>query len=141
MQMTGSYIILNDNRDGMLYTPEMSRRARAIDLWATLKSLGSTGVAELVEELHSKAVYFADRLKAVDHRIEICNDVVFNQVVVRFMDDASTEKLMHDVQNAGVCWFGGAKWQGQSVIRISVCSYKTTYDDIDVCVAHIKSLL
>lgn len=141
MQMTGSYIILNDNRDGMLYTPEMSRRARAIDLWATLKNLGSTGVAELVEELHAKALYFADKLKAVDPRFEICNDVVFNQVVVRFIDDTHTEKLMHDVQNAGVCWFGGAKWQGQSVIRISVCSYKTTYEDIDVCVAHIKALL
>jgi glutamate/tyrosine decarboxylase-like PLP-dependent enzyme len=141
MQMTGSYIILNDNRDGMLYTPEMSRRARAIDLWVTLKCLGSTGVAELVEELHAKALYFAESLKAVDQRLEILNNVVFNQVIVRFQDDAKTEQLMRDVQNGGVCWFGGAKWQGQSVIRISVCSYKTTYDDIDLCVAHIKALI
>jgi len=141
MQMSGSYIQPTNHRDGMSYTPEMSRRARAIDLWATLKSLGRSGVAELVEELHAKAHYFADQLKMIDSHFEILNDIVFNQVIVRYYDDARTESLMQAVQNSGVCWFGGAKWQEKSVIRISVCSYKTTYSDIDISIAHIASLL
>lgn len=138
MHMTGSYIIYNENRDGMLYTPEMSRRARAIDLWATLKGLGSDGVAELVEELHAKAEYFANRL--MEGGLTILNDVVFNQVLARFEDDTKTEELIKRIQASGVCWLGGAKWHRKSVMRISVCSYKTTYEDIDKSVEEILRL-
>ena len=129
MHMTGSYIIYNENRDGMLYTPEMSRRARAIDLWATLKGLGRKGVAELVEELHCKAVYFSRLLE--EGGLQILNDVVYNQVLVYYNNDRKTEALIKGVQESGVCWLGGSKWSGKSVMRISVCSYKTTYDDIE----------
>jgi len=129
MHMTGSYIIYNENRDGMLYTPEMSRRARGIDLWATLKGLGKKGVAELVEELHSKAEYFSQLLE--EGGLQILNDVVFNQVLVHFENDSKTEALIKRVQESGVCWLGGAKWSGKSVMRISVCSYKTSYEDIE----------
>lgn len=130
MHMTGSYIILSEDRDCMLYTSEMSRRARAIDLWATLKGLGKNGVAELVLELHHKAVYFAELLK--EGGLEILNDVVFNQVLVRFESDEKTDALIKGIQESGVCWLGGAKWKGESVIRISMSSYKTTYEDIDM---------
>lgn len=129
MHMTGSYIIYNENRDGMLYTPEMSRRARAIDLWATLKGLGRKGVAELVEELHCKAEYFSRLLE--EGGLQILNDVVYNQVLVYFDNDRKTEALIKGVQESGVCWMGGSKWSGKSVMRISVCSYKTTYNDIE----------
>ncbi|NLK35580.1 MAG: aspartate aminotransferase family protein, partial [Gracilibacteraceae bacterium] len=135
MHMTGSYIIYNENRDGMLYTPEMSRRARAIDLWATLKGLGRRGVAELVEELHCKAVYFSRLLQ--DGGLQILNDVVYNQVLVYFDNDRKTEALIKGVQESGVCWMGGSKWSGKSVMRISVCSYKTTYDDIEISAKEI----
>lgn len=138
MHMTGSYIIYNENRDGMLYAPEMSRRARAIDLWATLKGLGSTGVAELVEELHAKAVYFSDALRAGG--LEILNEVVYNQVLAYFKNSKMTEELIKRIQKSGVCWLGGATWQGKSVMRISVCSYKTTYEDIDKSVADILKI-
>ncbi len=129
MHMTGSYVIYNENRDGMLYTPEMSKRARAIEIWATLKGLGSIGVSELVQELHSKAVYFADQLHEAG--FEILNEVVFNQVLVRYHSDEKTEELIKRIQISGICWVGGAKWSEKSVMRISVCSYKTTYTDID----------
>ena len=129
MHMTGSYIIYNDNRDGMLYTAEMSRRARAIDLWAVLKGLGKKGVSELVYELHSKAKYFSKLLE--DGGLQILNEVVFNQVLVHFDNDIKTEALVKGVQQSGICWLGGSKWLGKSVMRISVCSYKTSYLDIE----------
>ena len=129
MHMTGSYIIYNDNRDGMLYTTEMSRRARAIDLWALLKGLGKRGVSELVYELYSKAKYFSQLLE--EGGLQILNQVVFNQVLVHYENDNKTEALVKGVQQSGVCWLGGAKWSSKSVMRISVCSYKTSYADIE----------
>ena len=135
MHMTGSYIVYSEKRDGMLYTPEMSRRARGIEVWATLKALGKKGISELVLELHNKAKYFAELLQ--DNGLEILNDVVFNQVLVRYKDDEKTEKLIKMVQQSGVCWMGGSKWQDKSVMRISVSSYKTSYEDIDISAKEI----
>ena len=138
MHMAGSYIILSEARDNMLYTAEMSRRARAIDLWAALKGLGKTGVSELVWELHQKAVYFADLLEKGG--LEVLNDVVFNQILVRFQTDDLTNTLIQNIQNSGVCWLGGANWEGKAVMRISVCSYKTSYEDIDLSASDILKL-
>lgn len=138
MHMVGSYIIFSDERDGMMYTAEMSRRARAIDLWATLKGLGKQGVSELVWELHQKAVYFSELLKEAG--FEILNDVVFNQVLVRYKSDEKTSKLIKGIQESGVCWLGGSKWNGKTVMRISVSSYKTTYEDIDISVKEILKI-
>ena len=138
MHMVGSYIQLSEDRDSMLYTAEMSRRARAVDLWATLKGLGKNGVAELVWELHRKAVYFAEELERGG--LEILNEVVFNQVLVHFQFDERTDLLIEKTQDSGVCWLGGAKWQERSVMRISVSSYKTTYEDIDRSAADILRL-
>ncbi|MCL2198090.1 MAG: pyridoxal-dependent decarboxylase [Defluviitaleaceae bacterium] len=132
LHMEGSYIIYSEKRDGMLYTMEMSRRARSVELWATLKSLGKNGVKALVENLCEKARYFADRLK--DNGFEVLNDVCFNQVNVYVGDDTATQNILSAIQHSGVCWCGGASRFGKPFIRISVCSYKTTYEDIDMSV-------
>jgi glutamate/tyrosine decarboxylase-like PLP-dependent enzyme len=139
LQMEGSYIMYSEKRDGMLYTLDMSRRARGIELWAALKSLGKNGVKELVEALHDKAKYFAGKL--TENGFQVLNDVCFNQVNVFVGDETVTKNFLSDLQNSGICWCGGAKRFEKSFVRISVCSYKTTYDDIDKSVeAFIKTL-
>lgn len=132
LHMTGSYIIYSDHRDGMLYTPDMSRRARIVELWATLKSLGQKGISELIEDLHNKAKYFAKNLE--QNGFTIKNNVSFNQVLSSLDNSILTEKTLKFIQDSRECWCGGAKWQNESVIRISVCSYRTTYEDIDLSV-------
>jgi glycine cleavage system pyridoxal-binding protein P len=122
----------------MLYTPDMSRRARAVDLWAALKSLGRNGVSELVEDLHDKAVYFAEQLE--QNHFTVHNHVAFNQVLVSTESPEITEKTLSRIQASGVCWCGGAKWDALPVIRVSICSYRTTCEDIDRSVsAFIKA--
>ena len=128
LQASGSYIQYSGNRDGMLYTPEMSRRARAIELWATLKYLGRKGIDELVTGLHARAVQMAIGLRV--EGFEILNDVLFNQVLVACETDEITEEIIRYIQESGECWVGGAKWFGRSVVRVSVCSWATTPDDI-----------
>ena len=129
LQASGAYLNFSENRDGMLYTPEMSRRARAVELWAALKYLGAEGVDELVYGMHERAVQFAEELGAAD--FEILNDVVFNQVVVSPADnDAETDKILTAIQNSGECWVGGSVWQGKKVIRVSVCSWVTSAEDV-----------
>jgi glycine cleavage system pyridoxal-binding protein P len=117
----------------MLYTPEMSRRARAVELWATLKSLGKNGVAELVDRLCDRALQFAEQLR--DQRFNILNDVVFNQVLVSCDTHKQTTATLKNIQKSGECWCGGAVWNGEPVIRISLCSWATTTEDIDRSVA------
>ena len=127
--MSGSYIIYSPQRDGMLYTLEMSRRARIVELWATMKSMGRSGISELVEDLHKKAVYFADEL--VKEGFIILNDVCFNQVLVSAQTPKLTTDILKAVQDSGELWCGGSKWDEKPVIRLSVCSYRTTLQDID----------
>lgn len=128
LQATGSYIIYSDKRDGMLYTPEMSRRARAVEIWATLKYLGREGLDQLVLELHERAVQFAAELW--DSGFKILNEITFNQVLVSCENDELTLKTMDNLQKSGECWCGSAVWDGRKVIRISVCSWATTSEDI-----------
>lgn len=132
LHMSGAYIV-EGKRDGMYYTPEMSRRARVIELWATLKYLGKSGVDELVTNLHERAVQFAQNLG--DQGFEVLNDVVFNQVLIACGEDEMTEKVLKNLQELRVCWCGGSQWHGRKVIRISVCSWATTPEDVDLCVA------
>ncbi len=129
LHMTGSYIIYSENRDGMLYSADMSRRARAVELWATLMALGRSGVAGLIEDLQQKAVYFADCLRQAG--FSVLNEVCFNQVLVSSGDSQQTKELLKLIQASGECWCGGGSWHGDDVIRISVCSYRTTRQDID----------
>jgi glutamate/tyrosine decarboxylase-like PLP-dependent enzyme len=133
MQASASYILYSGNRDGMLYTPEMSRRGRAVELWATLKSLGRTGVGELIDRLCAHAQAFAGQLRAQGFRI--LNEVVFNQVLVACDTPEQTKATLEIVQKSGECWCGGAIWNGEPVIRISVCSWATTEADVERSVA------
>ncbi len=131
LQASGAYLTSNygDKRDGMMYTPEMSRRARAVELWAALKYLGKTGVDELVYGLHQRAVQFANELRAAD--FDILNDVVFNQVIVSpSTEDKITQQILEYIQASGECWVGSSVWLGKKVIRISVCSWVTSERDI-----------
>ena len=136
LQNIGSYIVLGNDRDGMLYTPEMSRRARAVELWATLKYLDKQGLDELVYGLHERAVQFADELK--NNGFENLNDVVFNQVLVSCGADELTKKTLELIQKMRECWCGGAQWFDRSVIRISVCSWATTPEDV---IRSVKSFI
>ena len=133
MQASGSYLQYSEHRDGMLYTQDMSRRARIVELWATMKYLGSDGIGELVDALCDSAAYFARQLK--EYGFDIANEVVFNQVLVRCETPEITSHALKNIQSSGILWCGGAVWQNQPVIRISVCSYKTGKEEIDICVA------
>lgn len=128
LQADGSYIHFSDNRDGMHYTPEMSRRARGVELWALMKSLGRAGIDSLMARLCDHATLFATELEK--HGFRILNDVVFNQVMVACDTPEQTVALMQQIQRDGVCWCGGSQWQGEPIIRISVCSWVTTAADI-----------
>jgi threonine aldolase len=122
----------------MLYTPDMSRRARAVELWAALRFLGRTGVAELVDGLCERAAQFAAQLAKNGFRI--LNEVVFNQVLVACNTPAETQGTLAGIQASGECWCGGTSWQDKPAIRISVCSWATTSDDVDRSVqAFIKA--
>ena len=129
LQATGEYIIYSDDRrDPMLYTPEMSKRSRAIELWATMKYLGKSGIDEMITTFHHRAVQLAEGLQHAG--FEIVNDVVYNQVLVRFVDDKETQQLLLALQKSGEIWLGGSTWHGQSVIRVSVSSWRTSEKDI-----------
>ncbi len=133
MQASGSYLLYSEQRDGMLYTPEMSRRARSIELWATLKGFGKSGVGELVDGLCDNARAFAKGLSESGFRV--LNNVVFNQVLVACDTPEKTKATLARLQANGICWCGGAVWKQEPVIRISVCSWRTTQADVEACVA------
>jgi glutamate/tyrosine decarboxylase-like PLP-dependent enzyme len=122
-------------REPMQYTPELSRRARGVEVWAALKSLGRSGVAELVERCCSHAVRFASGLRNAG--FEVLNEVVLNQVLVSFGDDETTHRVIDAVQKEGTCWCGGTVWRGRAAMRISVSSWATTTDDVDRSLAAI----
>lgn len=128
MQASGDYILYSDQRDGMLYSPDMSRRGRAVELWATLKLLGKRGVGELVDGLCERAVQFADEITA--EGFNVLNDVVFNQVLVTCSSPEETASTLRNLQQSGECWCGSGKWHNIPVIRVSVCSWATTEEDI-----------
>lgn len=129
MQASGAYIQYSRNRDGMMHVPEMSRRARAVDLWATLRYLGKKGVADLIDGMCDRAAQFAGQLAAQGFRI--LNEVVFNQVLVAGETPSQTSETLASIQTSGVCWCGGTQWNGEPAIRISVSSWATTPDDVE----------
>ncbi|MEN8199246.1 MAG: pyridoxal-dependent decarboxylase [Thermodesulfobacteriota bacterium] len=133
MQASGSYIHYSSERDGMVYVPEMSRRARSVELWATMKALGRAGIEELVDSLHTLALQLAGGLE--DNGFQIVNEVVFNQVLVACKSGDATRATLANIQKSGRCWCGGATWQGEPVIRVSICSWRTGSADIEAAVA------
>ena len=110
-------------------TPEMSRRARAVEIWAALRTLGRAGVAELVERCCVHAARFAERMRAAG--FDVLNDVVLNQVLVAFGDDARTDAVVAAVQRDGTAWCGPTLWQGRRAMRISVSSWATSEADVE----------
>lgn len=140
LHMSGGYLVLNDERDGMFYTPEMSRRARVIELWATLKYLGTSGIDEMVNGLHQRAIQFATALSAIEG-FTILNEISFNQVIVMCETDEITSEVIKEIQNERVCWVGGSTWKTRKVIRISVCSWATTEQDIKLSVQSFKTAI
>jgi glutamate/tyrosine decarboxylase-like PLP-dependent enzyme len=115
--------------DPMHHTPQSSQRARAIDVWAALRTLGRSGLAELVDRCSDHALRFAAGLRAAG--IEVLNDVVINQVLVGFRNDATTDRVIDHIQRSGECWCGGTIWKGRKAMRISVSSWVTTDDDVE----------
>tara|TARA_R110002051_G_scaffold91370_2_gene160696 strand:- start:15893 stop:17266 length:1374 start_codon:yes stop_codon:yes gene_type:complete len=140
LHMTGSYIITGEKRDGMFYTPEMSRRARVIELWATMKYLGKNGIDEMIYEMHLRANQFAKEIKVING-FTVLNDVVFNQVLIQCDTDEITDNVLQKVQELRECWAGGSVWKGKKVIRISICSWATTATDITRSINSFKQAL
>jgi glutamate/tyrosine decarboxylase-like PLP-dependent enzyme len=137
MAVVAGYLQRADGRSGGDWVPESSRRARGFALYAALRELGRSGVEELVERCCGHARRFADLLGA-EPGVEILNDVVLNQVLVRFGDDDDlTRAVVARVQQDGTCWLGGTDWQGRAAMRISVSSFRTTADDVERSAAAI----
>ncbi|MEE8405046.1 MAG: pyridoxal-dependent decarboxylase [candidate division Zixibacteria bacterium] len=114
------------------YSPGLSSRARGIDIWMALATLGKSGIAEIVERCCSNAEYAANELSKAG--FEILNDVVLNQVLVSFGDDARTDEVIKKIQQDGTCWCGGTTWKGRRAMRISVSSWATTKEDMRLSV-------
>ncbi len=112
------------------FVPESSRRARGFATWAAIRSLGRSGVADLVDRCCARARRFAERLDAVDG-VEVVNEVVLNQVLVRVGDADTTERVVERVQADGTCWLGATTWHGERLLRISVSNWSTTEADVD----------
>jgi glutamate/tyrosine decarboxylase-like PLP-dependent enzyme len=138
MSMKASYLQRGDDEErvGMDWAPESSRRGRVVPLYALFRSLGRDGIADIVRRNCALARRMADRLSK-EAGVTILNDVVLNQVLVRFKDDDTTRRVIAAVQADGTCWAGGAIWQNQQVMRISVSNWSTSEDDIDRSAAAI----
>lgn len=135
MTISAAYLQPGALREPANQTPEASRRARAIELWAGLKSLGKQGLAELIERTCAYARRFAEGLHEAGY--EILNDVVINQVLVSFGSAEVTREVMRRVQEDGTCWCGGTVWQGKTAMRISVSCWATTEEDVEQSLAAI----
>jgi glutamate/tyrosine decarboxylase-like PLP-dependent enzyme len=117
------------------FTPELSRRARGVEVWAALRTLGREGIAEMIERNCSQARRFAEKLSGAG--FDILNEVVLNQVLVSFGDAEKTTRIIKAIQDEGTCWCGITIWQGRTAMRISVCSWATTDADVDRSIAAI----
>ena len=136
MAITADYLPTETvHRNPSDFTPELSRRARGVEVWAALRSLGKAGLAELFERNCRQAVRFADGLRAAGH--SILNEVVLNQVLVAFGDAERTRAVIAALQQEGTCWCGATVWQGRTAMRISVCSWATTDADVERSLAAI----
>jgi glutamate/tyrosine decarboxylase-like PLP-dependent enzyme len=130
-----AYLLYTDEaRDPLDWNPEHSRRARGFTVYAALRSLGRSGVADLVERSCARARDLASALAELPG-CEILNDVVLNQVLLRFEDDEATDAAIAAVQTSGEAWLGGTVWDDRRAIRISVSNWQTSEDDVERTVA------
>jgi glutamate/tyrosine decarboxylase-like PLP-dependent enzyme len=135
MMSSASYLEPGPRREPMYHAPEASRRARAIEVWAALKSLGRSGLRDLIERTCAYAARFAEGLRAAG--FGVLNDVVINQVLVCFGSAERTREIIRRVQEDGTCWCGHTVWQGNTAMRISVSSWATTEEDVERSLAAI----
>ena len=135
MALSAAYLQTAGEREPCHYTPEVSRRARGIELWAAMRSLGRQGLKEMIERNCRLARSFAERLQGAG--FEVLNEVVLNQVLVSFGSAEETRRVIDDVQREGTCWCGGTQWHGRTAMRISVSNWVTTEDDVEHSLAAI----
>ncbi len=135
MAITAAYLPPSTRRDPSDFTPELSRRARGVEVWAALRTLGREGVAEMIERACRCARHFADGMRAAGY--PPLNEVVFNQALFSFGDDETTRRVIAAIQEDGTCWCGVTVWQGQTAMRVSVSNWATTEADVDRSVAAI----
>jgi glutamate/tyrosine decarboxylase-like PLP-dependent enzyme len=135
MSLTAAYLPQGEHREPSQYTPELSRRARGVEIWAALQSLGRSGLADLIERNCAMARRFAGALQ--QEGCQILNEVVLNQVLVSFGEDRHTRQVIERVQRDGTCWCGPTEWQGRTAMRISVSSWATREQDVERSVAAI----
>ncbi len=138
MGITAAYLEAGSRREPMHHTPESSRRARGVELWAALKSLGRSGLCALIERTCAHAQRFAQGLR--EGGFEVLNDVVINQVLVSFGRPEVTREVIRRVQEDGTCWCGGTVWQGKTAMRISVSSWATTERDVEISLEAIMRI-
>ncbi|MCP4088123.1 MAG: aspartate aminotransferase family protein, partial [Actinomycetia bacterium] len=124
------YLPPGDGYESMHHTPQSSQRPRQIEVWAALRSLGRQGVSDLVTTACDRAQELAAGL--ADLGLEVLNDVVLNQVLVRGADDDTTNALIDAVQADGTCWCGPTVWNGRTAMRVSVSGWKTTHSDVEL---------
>ncbi len=136
MAVTAAYLpAAATRRNPFDYTPELSRRARGVEVWAALRSLGRSGLAEMIERTCRHARRFAAGFEAAG--FTVLNEVALNQVLVSFGNPETTRRVIADVQADGTCWFGGTVWQGHTAARVSVSSWATTEEDVERSLAAI----
>jgi glutamate/tyrosine decarboxylase-like PLP-dependent enzyme len=144
MTVSASYLIQDDGsravRDQVDWVPEFSRRARGFAVYAALRSLGRAGLGELVERACECARRFAEGIPSLPGA-ELLNDVVLNQVLFRFSDDAETDEVLRRVQDSGEVWMGGTTWDGRRAIRFSVSNWQTTEAEIDLALQSFRAAL
>jgi glutamate/tyrosine decarboxylase-like PLP-dependent enzyme len=129
MSLTAAYLEAGARREPMHHTPEASRRARGVELWAGLKSLGRSGLRALIERTCAHARRFAEGLREAG--FDVLNEVVLNQVLVSFGSAENTREVIRRLQEDGTCWCGTTEWQGKTAMRISVSSWMTTEKDVE----------
>jgi glutamate/tyrosine decarboxylase-like PLP-dependent enzyme len=130
MAITAEYLPTGTKeRNPCDFVPELSRRSRGVEVWMALRTLGRAGLAELFERNCRQARRFAAGLREAGY--EILNDVVLNQVLVSFGTPERTRDVIARIQHEGTCWCGGTVWQGKTAMRISVCSWATTDEDVE----------
>jgi glutamate/tyrosine decarboxylase-like PLP-dependent enzyme len=140
MSISASYLPQGAHREPSQFTPEVSRRARGIEIWAALRSLGRSGLAEMIERNCRHAQYAAQRFHQAG--FEVLNEVVLNQVLVSFGKDvAGTNHLIEAIQRSGVCWVGPTIWQGHPAMRLSISSWATTDEDLEHSVETIVRIV
>ena len=128
MNMSAAYLTAGARREPMHHAPESSRRARGVELWAALKTLGRAGLCALVERTCAHAQTFAAGLRAAG--FDVLNEVVINQLLVSFGSAETTREVIRRLQEDGTCWCGITEWQGQTAMRISVSAWATTDADV-----------